>query len=345
MISLGAFPGARLLGHRRLSIGGLLSTFSGWRLAIDLIGLAFAGGLYVVPSFASVQAGAAADRRARVIAGVNVLSAAFMTVSTLALIGFAAIGFSMSAVLAITALGNLVAMALVLRAWGRQGMQDLAMLIFRSAYSLEITGLENLPPAGTPCVITPNHTSFMDGPVMHALLPKHASFAVDTGIAEAWWVAPFLKLINAHTMDPTKPFATRDLIKIVKGGETLVIFPEGRLTVTSGLMKVYEGAGLIADKSDALVVPVRIEGLERTPFSYLRVTQLAKQRYPKVRGDHFAAAQTGGRQDARQPRPAAGGGRGAERDVVEAAVQNARIDQSLFEALLVAKPSGMSARP
>ena len=319
------------------SIGTILNTFSGWRLAVDLTGLAFAGGLYVVPSFASVQAGAAADHRARVVAGVNVLNAAFMTAATVLLLVLPMLGLSMSGILALTALGNLAAMLLVLRAWGRQGVQDFAMLIFKWAYGLEVTGLENLPPKGTRAVVTPNHTSFMDGPVMHALLPSHASFAVDTGIAEAWWVKPFLKLINAHTMDPTKPFATRDLINIVKGGETLVIFPEGRLTVTTGLMKVYEGAGLIADKADAVVVPVRIEGLEHTPFSYLRVTQLAKMRFPKVRVTILPPRKLAIDPSAtgRDRRRAAGA---ALNDImVESAVANARIDRTLFQALATAR--------
>jgi acyl-[acyl-carrier-protein]-phospholipid O-acyltransferase/long-chain-fatty-acid--[acyl-carrier-protein] ligase len=76
--------------------------------------------------------------------------------------------------------------------------------------------------------------------------------------------------------------ATRTLINAVKAGETLVIFPEGRLTVTGSLMKVYDGAGLIADKSDAMVVPVRIDGLEATPFSRLSKNQVRRRWLPKV---------------------------------------------------------------
>ncbi len=328
---------APVTGTPELTISGFFATFAGWRLAVDLIGLAFAGGLYVVPAFAAVQAGAHAGHRARVIGGVNVLNAAFMTAAAIALIALQYRGFSTSGILTLTAFGNLAAMLLILRAWGRQGVQDFAMLLFKYFYGLEVKGLENLPPAGSRAVITPNHTSLMDGPVMHALLPAHASFAVDSGIAEAWWVKPFLKLINAHTMDPTKPFATRDLINIVKTGQSLVIFPEGRLTVTTGLMKVYEGAGLIADKADAWVVPVRIDGLEHTPFSYLRITQLAKMAFPKVRVTILPPRKLAidPALSGRDRRRAAGA---ALNDImVESAVQNANIDKSLFQALVSAQ--------
>jgi acyl-[acyl-carrier-protein]-phospholipid O-acyltransferase/long-chain-fatty-acid--[acyl-carrier-protein] ligase len=54
----------------------------GIRVAIDLAGLAMAGGLFIVPAFAAVQAWSGADYRARTVAAVNVLNAAFMTAAT-----------------------------------------------------------------------------------------------------------------------------------------------------------------------------------------------------------------------------------------------------------------------
>ena len=60
----------------------VFSSLLGIRAAIDLVGLAIAGGLFIVPAFAAVQAWSPADYRARTVAAVNVLNAAFMTGAT-----------------------------------------------------------------------------------------------------------------------------------------------------------------------------------------------------------------------------------------------------------------------
>src|SRR5262249_61354965 len=123
---------------------------------------------------------------------------------------------------------------------------------------------------------------FLDAAVALSLMDKEPVFAIDYQIAQRWWVKPFMRLTRAMPLDPTKPMATRTLINAVKGGESLVIFPEGRITVTGSLMKVYDGAAMIADKADAEVLPVRIEGLEQTPFSRLSKRQVRRKWFPKV---------------------------------------------------------------
>ncbi len=62
--------------------GAVFSSLLGIRVAADLAGLAIAGGLFIVPAFAAVQAWSDADYRARTVAAVNVLNAAFMTGAT-----------------------------------------------------------------------------------------------------------------------------------------------------------------------------------------------------------------------------------------------------------------------
>ncbi len=54
------------------------------------------------------------------------------------------------------------------------------MFLFKMFYRLEVKGIENLPEEGDASIIAPNHVSLLDGPVMHAILPSHAAFAIDT---------------------------------------------------------------------------------------------------------------------------------------------------------------------
>ncbi len=155
--------------------------------------------------------------------------------------------------------------------------------LFRLVYRVEITGMENIAKAGPNAIIAPNHVSFLDAALTLSMLDKDPVFAIDHGVSQRWWVKPFLRFTRAMPLDPTRPLATRTLINAVKGGDSLIIFPEGRLTVTGTLMKVYDGAGLIAEKSGAKVVPVRLEGFEGTPFSYLNSLQVRQKWFPKVK--------------------------------------------------------------
>jgi acyl-[acyl-carrier-protein]-phospholipid O-acyltransferase / long-chain-fatty-acid--[acyl-carrier-protein] ligase len=125
--------------------------------------------------------------------------------------------------------------------------------------------------------------SLLDAAMLVSVLPRSASFAVNTDIAEVRWIKPFLRFANTFKLDPTKPLAARSLVNTVRSGQTIVVFPEGRITTTGSLMKVYDGAGMTADKTNAWIVPVQINGAERTKlFSYLRPTQIKKAWRPKI---------------------------------------------------------------
>jgi acyl-[acyl-carrier-protein]-phospholipid O-acyltransferase/long-chain-fatty-acid--[acyl-carrier-protein] ligase len=276
--TLGVAPIADLTGYT-----GIFSSARGVHFAIDLAGLAIAGGLFIVPTFAAVQAWAGADRRARVVAGVNVLNAAFMAGSSVLVAILQTLGMTTPSLFILLGVGSLLVAIVIGRTMPTSALSDALSIIYRALFRIEVHGIENLNKAGPNVIIALNHVSFLDAGLALSLRNRKPIFAIDVGIAKLWWVRPFVRLTNALPLDPMRPMGTRTLINAVKAGEALIIFPEGRITVTGSLMKVYDGAALIADKADAEIVPVRIEGLEQTPFSRLSKSQVRRKWFPKVK--------------------------------------------------------------
>ncbi|MDX2204394.1 MAG: hypothetical protein NW223_16705 [Hyphomicrobiaceae bacterium] len=103
-----------------LRAGQVLLSPGGLALVACFLGLAVAGGLFVVPTFAAVQAWAPVDRRARVIAGVNVLNAAYMLAGGAVVAGLQAAGVGSPTLFALTGLLNIVVIVVLARAWGRE---------------------------------------------------------------------------------------------------------------------------------------------------------------------------------------------------------------------------------
>ena len=161
-------------------------------------------------------------------------------------------------------------------------IKNLLRRVLKALYKVELEGLDHLNQAGKRVLILPNHTSFLDALLLGVFLPGELTFAVNTHVAQNRFLKPFFKLVQIFPMDPTNPLAIKSLIRFLKEDKRAVIFPEGRITVTGSLMKIYDGPGMVADKSDAIVVPIRIDGAQYTPFSRLR-GRVRLRWFPRIR--------------------------------------------------------------
>jgi acyl-[acyl-carrier-protein]-phospholipid O-acyltransferase/long-chain-fatty-acid--[acyl-carrier-protein] ligase len=130
-------------------------------------------------------------------------------------------------------------------------------------------------------LIVANHESFIDGLLLGLLMPVDAVFVVHTQIASRPFFGLLLRFVPHLAVDSTSPLAMKQIVKLVETGQPVVIFPEGRITKTGSLMKVYDGAAFVAAKTDATIVPVRIDGAARSYFGRLAGVYPRKL-FPKV---------------------------------------------------------------
>ncbi len=148
-------------------------------------------------------------------------------------------------------------------------------------YKVEVRGEQHLKGLDEKVIVVANHTSFLDALLLFLFLPFPVTFAINSYQHQQWYVRLFRDVVGMFPLEPTNPLSIRALIQRLNEGGRVVIFPEGRITVTGSLMKIYNGPGLVAIKSGAQVLPVAIEGAQFTPFSRLK-GKVRLRWFPKI---------------------------------------------------------------
>lgn len=153
-------------------------------------------------------------------------------------------------------------------------------------------------------VITPNHVSFLDGLLLALFLQNRPVFAIYTGYYDHWLLKIARRCVDFVPMDPSNPLSIKTLIKVAKTGRPIIIFPEGRITITGSLMKIYDGAAFVAVKSNSKIIPIWIDGAEFSMMS--RLKGILKQRlFPKItihimKEQHLTMPQTNSSEETRR---------------------------------------------
>jgi 1-acyl-sn-glycerol-3-phosphate acyltransferase len=147
--------------------------------------------------------------------------------------------------------------------WRRAAARSMARLFFAlTLMRVHLTGLERLP-AGA-CVVVANHASYLDGPLMQALLPPRFAFVIKGEMAGVPVAGLLLRRLGSQFVDrQNRHRGGRDakrILDLALGGNALGFFPEGTFHGPPGLHRFQPGAFVTAARAGLPVVPVVIRG-------------------------------------------------------------------------------------
>ncbi|MCX7793165.1 MAG: AMP-binding protein [Thermodesulfovibrionales bacterium] len=137
----------------------------------------------------------------------------------------------------------------------------LLRIVFRLLFRLRVQGIDNLP--APPFIITPNHTSYLDGFVLFASLPYRVSKDLYFQGLKKYFPSKFLaELINVISISSDSDILSAMAYskEILKRGKCLCIFPEGGRSFDGELREFKTGFAILSIEEQVPVVPVIIEG-------------------------------------------------------------------------------------
>ncbi len=255
-----------------IGLTSFLMNSANWQICFDLFMLSVCGGVFTVLLYTVLQVKTDHRKLARVLAANNIFNALFMFAGSALLGLFTHFGLTSPAKILMLGILNTIIAVYTCKLLPYDLLKSIVSSGLRMLYNVKVEGLENYYKAGERTIIVANHVSFIDILFLAAFLPDKFVMAVNTYSAKRYWVRPFLPLVEAFPIDPTNPIGMKTIIKLIRSGRKCIIFPEGRLTMTGTIMKVYEGSAMVAEKSGAELLPICIRGAELTPFSKLKGT-------------------------------------------------------------------------
>lgn len=127
-----------------------------------------------------------------------------------------------------------------------------------------VTGRRHLPTRG-PLILASNHISDSDPPVLGAAVRFPIAWMAKRELWQIRPLVPVLDFVGSFPVDPASPdrAALKMAAQVLRNGDALVVFPEGRISPDGELGAIMPGAMLIALKSGAPVVPVGMWGAHR----------------------------------------------------------------------------------
>ena len=280
-----ARPGAAPVGG--LQLAGFLAQPGSTRIIIDLLGIGFATGLFVVPLFALIQSRTPNNQMARVFAALNIQNSGFIVAAAgVGLLTQQLLGWSAPQLLLALAIANALVAVWIFSIVPEFAMRFASWLMVRTLYRLRVEGVEEHVPDEGAAVLVCNHVSYMDALILAAVIPRPVRFVMYYRIFNI----PFMRWIfrTARAIPIASPKEDAALMQrafdsvdqALANGELVLIFPEGKLTADGQINPFKSGVEKILQRRQVPVVPMALRGMWASMWSR-RDSRLGRMRVPR----------------------------------------------------------------
>jgi acyl-[acyl-carrier-protein]-phospholipid O-acyltransferase/long-chain-fatty-acid--[acyl-carrier-protein] ligase len=238
-----------------------------------LAALGFFGGFFIVPISALLQHRPEEQHRGGVLAAANLWS--FIGILGASVVYYLAKHFAQLGPVAIffwASAGTAAALSYVLWLLPDSLLRLLLWIAAHTIYRLDLKGNENIPARGA-ALLTPNHSSWVDAVLLIAATDRPVRFLMFRGVYEHWFIHPFAKILNiipiAGDQGPREMIhSLREASEALRNGELVCIFPEGEITRIGQMLPFRRGFERIIKGIDVPIIPVNIDGIWGSIFSF-----------------------------------------------------------------------------
>jgi acyl-[acyl-carrier-protein]-phospholipid O-acyltransferase / long-chain-fatty-acid--[acyl-carrier-protein] ligase len=264
------------LGAAGITTFGFLISAPGLSFTTVLVFLAalgFFGGFFIVPISALLQHRPDEQHRGGVLASANLLS--FVGILAASIVYYICkhdLHLSPAGIFFWASFGTLAALIDVLWLLPDSLLRLLLWIAAHTLYRLDMKGQENMPAHGG-VLLTPNHTSWVDAILLIAATDRPIRFVMFKGVYENPVIKPFAKMLKiipiASDQGPREMIhSLRAASEALRNGEVVCIFPEGEITRIGQMLPFRRGFERIIKGIDVPIIPVNIDGIWGSIFSF-----------------------------------------------------------------------------
>jgi acyl-[acyl-carrier-protein]-phospholipid O-acyltransferase/long-chain-fatty-acid--[acyl-carrier-protein] ligase len=269
-IELGLAPiGGFGMGIATVAFAGAASFASA---AIVLVVLGACGGFFIVPLNALVQQRPAREERGQVLATVNLLATIGVLAASGILWALTRAGWGPERILVAAGILTLVAGAYVLWLVPEYFVRLVLWTLTHTVYRIRIDGLPHVPVRG-PALLVCNHLSHVDGLIVGATMQRFVRFMVYRPIYELPLLNSLLRFMHAIPVSASRQDVVASLGRArqeLEAGHVVCIFAEGSISRTGNILPFKRGFERIVEGLDVPVIPVNLDRLWGSIFSFKR---------------------------------------------------------------------------